>query len=151
LDLVSPYFVPTVPGSNALRNLIRQGVRVLTNSLATTDVALVHAGSAKRRRALLETGIELLELKPEFAGPAIRDRGLTGSSASSLHAKTFVVDRTRVFVGSFNFDPRSACLNTEAGFVIESPRHASMITDILEREMPIRAYRVRMDASGHLE
>jgi len=140
-----------VPGSNALRNLIRQGVRVLTNSLATTDVALVHAGSAKRRRALLETGIELLELKPEFAGPAICDRGLTGSSASNLHAKTFVVDRTRVFVGSFNFDPRSACLNTEAGFVIESPRHASMITDILEREMPIRAYRVRMDASGHLE
>jgi putative cardiolipin synthase len=153
LELVSPYFVPNPAGSKALSNLVRQGVRVrvLTNSLAATDVALVHAGYAKRRRVLLAAGIELLELKRQFAGRSLRDRGLAGSSASTLHAKTFAVDGARVFVGSFNFDPRSARLNTETGMVIESPRLATMIADVLERDMVDRAYRVRLDAHGHLE
>lgn len=55
----------------------------------------------------------------------LRDRGLTGHSGSSLHAKTFAVDGRLVFIGSFNFDPRSARLNTEMGFVIESESLAS--------------------------
>ena len=152
LELVSPYFVPTKSGTDALAMLAKQGVKiiVLTNSLEATDVALVHAGYAKRRRALLAAGIELLEMKREFADASPRDRGFAGSSASSLHAKTFAVDRERVFVGSFNFDPRSARLNTELGFVIESPRMAGAIDDVLEREIANRAYRVRLN-SGHLQ
>ena len=96
--------------------LKRKGVdiAILTNSLAANDVAVVHAGYARWRKKLLRHGIALYELKP---GPqkehTPHDRGLTGNSGSSLHAKTFSVDENHVFIGSFNFDPRSAMLNTE--------------------------------------
>lgn len=153
LTLVSPYFVPTRTGVEVLGALARQGVkvRVLTNSLAATDVAIVHAGYAKRRAALIAAGIELGELKPHSSGPAVRDRGLTGSSGSSLHAKTFSVDRTRAFIGSFNLDPRSALLNTESGLVIESPGLAGAIADTIAADLPQHVYRVRLDDRGRLQ
>src|SRR5258706_7666209 len=124
LDLVSPYFVPTADGSAALRALAERGVkvRVLTNSLAATDVAPVHAGYAKYREELLRAGVRLYELKP--TAKVERDDHPGGSDAS-LHAKTFAVDRSRIFVGSFNFAPRSARLNTELGVVVERVRLAS--------------------------
>ncbi|MEP6969202.1 MAG: phospholipase D family protein, partial [Betaproteobacteria bacterium] len=131
LLLVSPYFVPTDSGTRALTELSARGVgvSVLTNSLAATDVPAVHAGYAKRRPALLRGGVKLFELKPDSnaSHASIGDRGLTGSSGASLHAKTFAIDGQRVFVGSFNLDPRSAALNTESGFVIDSPPMASRI------------------------
>ena len=153
LTLVSPYFVPTRTGVDILGSLSRQGVkiRVLTNSLAATDVAIVHAGYAKRRAALLAAGVELAELKADASVPSTRDRGLTGSSGSSLHAKTFSVDRTRVFIGSFNFDPRSARLNTESGLVIDSPNLAGAISDTIATDLPSHAYRVRLDDRGRLQ
>lgn len=132
MDIISAYFVPTRTGVSQLVYLARQGVKmtVLTNSLAANDVAIVHAGYAKWRKTLLRCGIELFEMKAnETERPArkerLRDRGLTGHSGSSLHAKTFAVDGRLVFIGSFNFDPRSARLNTEMGFVIESESLAS--------------------------
>jgi putative cardiolipin synthase len=67
-----------------------------------------------------------------------------GSSGSSLHAKTFAVDGSRVFVGSFNFDPRSARLNTELGFVIESPALAQDIERIFATRIPNDAYQVQL-------
>jgi cardiolipin synthase C len=117
--LVSAYFVPGAAGADKLAALAQHGVRVrvLTNSLEATDAAVVHAGYAKRRKSLLEAGMTLYEfrrLSPD-TGPN-RSAGLvggSGSSASSLHAKTLAVDRARVFIGSFNFDPRSAKLNIE--------------------------------------
>jgi putative cardiolipin synthase len=67
-----------------------------------------------------------------------------GSSGSSLHAKTFTVDDCRVFVGSFNFDPRSSRLNTELGFVIDSPALATEIAKAFTERIPSAAYRVRL-------
>jgi len=153
LELVSPYFVPGSKGVEALTAMAERGVRVtvLTNSLEATDVAAVHAGYAKRRKPLLEGGVKLFEMKREVGGAAARDRGLTGSSGSSLHAKTFSVDRSRVFVGSFNFDPRSERLNTEMGFVIESPELARRIADNFANEIPERSYEVRLSASRELQ
>ncbi len=72
------------------------------------------------------------------------------SSGSSLHAKTFSVDSQRVFVGSFNFDPRSMHLNTELGFVIDSPALARGIRERLEQQLPHRAYRVMLSEDGNL-
>jgi putative cardiolipin synthase len=152
LTLVSPYFVPTRTGVATLGALARQGVkvRVLTNSLAATDVAIVHAGYAKHRAALLAAGIELRELKPGFGSFGGRDHGLTGSSGSSLHAKTFAVDHARAFIGSFNFDPRSARLNTESGLVIESPALAGAIADAIAADPTGHAYRLRLDDRGRI-
>lgn len=158
LDLVSPYFVPTASGVAALSELASRGVRIriLTNSLEATDVAWVHVGYAKRRKALLRAGITLFETrrlqpKPD-SGKEKRERstGPFGSSGSSLHAKTFAVDGKRVFVGSFNFDPRSTDLNTELGFVMESPYLAEHIASAFEHNIPNNAYQVKLDEQGRL-
>jgi putative cardiolipin synthase len=143
LDLVSPYFVPTKEGTAALAALAGRGVsvRVLTNSLAATDVAPVHAGYAKYREPLLRGGVKLYELKPTVKDKS-EQRG--GSSDASLHAKTFAVDRSRIFVGSFNFDPRSARLNTEMGVVIESAALAARLSDTLDSALPRDAYELRL-------
>jgi putative cardiolipin synthase len=145
LDLVSPYFVPTKDGTAALRTLAGRGVRVrvLTNSLAATDVAPVHAGYAKYREELLRAGVRLYELKPTATQTSERG-GIGGSSDASLHAKTFAVDRSRIFVGSFNFDPRSARLNTEMGVVVESATLAAQLSEALDRDLPRDAYEVRL-------
>ncbi|MBS0341709.1 MAG: phospholipase D family protein [Proteobacteria bacterium] len=163
LDLVSPYFVPGKDGTAGLSALAKRGVkvRVLTNSLSATDVAPVHAGYAKYRKELLEAGITLYELKPGSAVPPpdkdSRPHGLPGSgstgggSAASLHAKTFAADRKRIFVGSFNLDPRSAQLNTEMGVVIDSPKLASRLSSQLDSTLPNAAYLVRLTPQGELE
>ena len=149
LDLVSPYFVPTEHGTAVFEGLARAGVRVrvLTNSLAATTVASVHAGYAKRREALLRAGVRLFELEPSAGADP---RGRVGSSSASLHAKTFAVDRERLFVGSFNFDPRSARLNTEMGLVIRSPVLASRLAGFFDTDLSSRAYEVRLSGDGRL-
>ncbi|MGA8051909.1 MAG: phospholipase D family protein [Burkholderiales bacterium] len=148
LDLISPYFVPRKEGTAAFAELARDGVkvRILTNSLAASDVAAVHAGYAKRREDLLRAGVRLFELKPTLAREEAQDKKtFGGSSGASLHAKTFAVDRERAFVGSFNFDPRSARLNTEMGLVIRSPVLAQAIAAAFDSRFPTEAYEVRLD------
>ncbi len=153
LELISPYFVPTEAGTEAFVALARQGVkvRILTNSLEATDVAAVHAGYAKRRKDLLEGGIRLYEMR-RTPGSQHRNAsaGPFGSSGSSLHAKTFAVDDARVFIGSFNFDPRSAHLNTELGFIIDSPRLARQMDRLFNERVPLEAYEVQLDANADL-
>jgi putative cardiolipin synthase len=155
LELISPYFVPTASGVAWFEDMARRGVKikVLTNALEATDVAFVHAGYTKRRKALLKAGVKLYELRRSSeagAGRPPRSQGGSGSSGSSLHAKTCGIDRARVFVGSFNFDPRSAKLNTEMGVVIESPRLAQMIDDVFRDRVPIDSYEVRLSDGGEL-
>ena len=153
LDIISPYFVPTSAGVEALSGFVRRGVkvRVLTNALEATDVGVVHAGYAKRRRALLENGIELYELR-RLSSDSVSTRsiGQSGSSGSSLHAKMVSVDRSRIFIGSYNFDPRSASLNTEMGLVIESPTLAQTIEAAVSARVPSTTYQVRLTKTGEL-
>lgn len=151
LDLVSPYFVPTAAGTQVFAALAGEGirVRVLTNALEATDVFPVHAGYAKRRRALLKAGVELYEMRRQGSEPE-ESAGPFGSSGSSLHAKTFTVDRQRLFVGSFNFDPRSAMLNTELGFVIDSPVLAAQVSATFDDRLAHYSYRVHLDERGRM-
>jgi len=152
IELVSPYFVPSAEEIADFAALKRDGVRlrVLTNSLAATDVPAVHAGYADRRRALLDAGVELYELKPTGDGTRTRGRLLRfGSSReASLHAKTFAVDGTRVFVGSFNFDPRSARLNTEIGVLLEHPGLAQRIGAAFDQDVPRQTWSVGRHGDG---
>lgn len=151
LVLVSPYFVPGEEGTQAFTEMVRRGVdvKILTNSLEATDVAAVQSGYAKRRVPLLEGGVHLYELG-RLAASTGPTSGPWGSSGSSLHAKTFAVDRARLFVGSFNFDPRSNYLNTELGFVIESPELAARMSDRFREDIPERSYEVRLGDDGAL-
>ena len=146
--IVSPYFVPGATGMAYFEYWRSQGVQidVLTNTYAASDVPVVHAGYANYRIPLLEAGVSLYELKPvaDPIGGRLRDLG-SGSSRASLHAKTFVFDDEHVFIGSFNFDPRSALLNTEMGLVIHSPELARQVTAIAEDAMrPERSYQPRL-------
>ncbi|HEX9181655.1 MAG TPA: phospholipase D family protein [Burkholderiales bacterium] len=153
-DLVSPYFVPGKGGTEALVAAAKRGlkIRVLTNSLDATDVGAVHAGYAKRRKDLLRAGIVLYELRAvETEEERKRRHSLTGSSGASLHAKTFAVDGRRVFVGSFNFDERSAKLNTELGLLIDSPALAQRLVQVFANDLRTAAYEVRLDEDGDLE
>ena len=74
-----------------------------------------------------------------------------GSSGSSLHAKAFEIDRMQVFIGSFNFDPRSRRLNTELGFVIDSPTMAADLSDAMPARLAERAYRLHLSPEGSME
>jgi putative cardiolipin synthase len=156
VDLISPYFVPGKEGTKGLAAYAERGVqvRILTNSLAATDVAAVHAGYAKRRKPLLRSGVRIYELKPDADTAEARkkatkeNKGAGGSSNASLHAKTFSVDRKRAFIGSFNLDPRSVNLNTEMGLVIESPQLAAAISSALDRKLPDATFEVVLVDDG---
>ena len=153
LDLVSPYFVPGKSGTQAFAELAKEGVnvRILTNALEATDVAAVHAGYAKWRKPLLQAGVTLYESRRSWDENDAREKtGRFGSSASSLHAKTFAVDDQRIFVGSFNFDPRSIDLNTEMGLVIDSPVLAGKLGQAMRGTIPQRAYQVLLNPDGSL-
>jgi putative cardiolipin synthase len=150
--LVSPYFVPRDQGLKWFQGLRQRGLRVVvvTNSLSSTDVSPVHAGYSRTRKALLQAGVELWEIRDD---PTRRDRqrrGL-GQSASSLHTKAFAIDRRYLFVGSFNFDPRSVNINTEMGIVVDSPELTAPALGRLFRALPTHAYRLRLDAGGDIE
>ena len=149
--IVSPYFVPGRRGARLLTGLVRRGVRVVvvTNSLAATDVLAVHGGYARHRRRLLRAGVELRELKRGGQEGA----SLLGSGGNaSLHTKAFCVDGELAFVGSFNFDPRSAHLNTEMGTFVRSPELAGRLCDEVARLTdPARSWAVRLDGAGRLE
>lgn len=150
LDLISPYFVPTAAGVAVFERLAAKGVRVriLTNALEATDVSAVHSGYARYRQDLLRGGVELYEMRRSAV--VMGRSGVFGSSGSSLHAKTFAIDGERVFVGSMNFDPRSAHLNTELGFIVDSPAMAQAVAQAFDREVPATAYAVRLDERGEL-
>jgi putative cardiolipin synthase len=154
LDVISAYFVPARAGTAFLTRLARSGVRVriLTNSMEATDVLPVHAAYMKNRGALLDAGVELYELKSQIEPRETVDRvGILGSSSSSLHAKTFAIDDRRVFVGSFNFDPRSVFLNCEMGVLIDGSPIAAAIGKTFDDRVPLNAYRVMRGPGGTTE
>jgi len=151
VELVAAYYVPRTTGVGSFISMARRGVkvRVLTNSLAASDGPYVYSGYAKRRKHLLEAGVTLYEMRRLSPNTGHQlPTGPFGSSGSSLHAKTFSVDRSRFFVGSFNFDPRSRKLNTELGFVINSPILAQKIENAFNNSIPANSFEVRLSESG---
>ena len=155
-DLLSGYFVPAERGTEMLVDLANRGVetRIVTNSVSVTDVPIVHAGYIPSRKPLVDAGVELYEARPHDDDARLEMKTLGKSRFSgggeSLHAKTFAIDGKRLFVGSFNFDPRSALLNCEMGFVIDAPELASEMVARLDQRLPTNAYRVSSGEDGEL-
>lgn len=151
LLIESAYFVPGDRGIEAAKNLRDRGVRVrvLTNSLSANDVLAAHAGYSKYRKDLIRAGVELYELRP-FPG-AVDKKVVSAESKAALHTKAIVFDREAVFIGSFNLDPRSATLNTEAGLYVESPEIARQVIEYMEEGVaPENAFRVLLDDDDDL-
>jgi cardiolipin synthase C len=147
LIIVSPYFVPGDEGVEFFKKLVDKGIRVkiLTNSLSSNDVGIVHAGYANYRKELLRNGVELYELNKKLTRAQRKDKkGEGGSSKASLHAKTFVIDRNKVFIGSLNLDPRSFYENSEIGLVLSSDEVAEGMAEHLDAAMEKGAFRLEL-------
>jgi putative cardiolipin synthase len=147
LLIVSPYFVPGKKGADALCALIAKGVkvRILTNSLASNDVSAVHAGYAKYRKQLLKAGVVLYELD-EHVKKEVKKKftWLPGLSKSSLHAKTMVLDRKAMFVGSMNLDQRSLNINNEIGILFLNPDVAANSAEAFDQSIEKVAFRLKL-------
>jgi putative cardiolipin synthase len=156
LIILSAYFVPGAKGVDFLQSLRKRGVRVriLTNSLSSNDVTLVHAGYARYRREMLRTGIELYELDKKITAEQRKEKkkaGGSGSGKSSLHAKTFILDRKAMFVTSFNFDPRSVYENTEIGILFKSPALARPMAEFFDQLSSNGAFQLELVPQDEVE
>jgi phosphatidylserine/phosphatidylglycerophosphate/cardiolipin synthase-like enzyme len=151
--IISPYFVPGKKGIALLRELVRRGVhiRILTNSLASTDSPLAHIGYSHYRLDLLRLGVELSEVRPKLGLTRKRFHPFK-SSYASLHAKAVVIDQNTVFIGSLNMDARSARTNSELGLVLRSTEIARQVTSLLDDISADGSYRLRLHDHGkHIE
>jgi putative cardiolipin synthase len=146
-ELISPYFVPGDQGTEYLVSLVKKGinVRVITNSLSSTDGVMAQSGYARHRVELLQGGVEIYELKADAKTDASRSLSQSGKAKSGLHAKIYIFDREEVFVGSFNFDQRSANINSEVGVIYQIPKMAHLIAhESFDVEAPDFAYKVEL-------
>lgn len=162
IDLISAYFVPEKKGAKILSELAQDGVhvRVLTNSFKANDVAVVHAFYGKYRQNLLENGVELYEFLPALDKDDLDKHtedlakkakvNIKGLSRSSLHAKLMALDEKQVFIGSFNFDPRSAYLNTEIGVLLNSPTLARSVHSTMDQNLSKYAYKLVLNAENKI-
>ncbi|MCI3951309.1 MAG: phospholipase family protein [Burkholderiales bacterium] len=153
LLLVSPYVVPGDEGMGFLLDMRRRNVRVrvLTNSLEATDVAVAHAGYARYRPSLLDAGIELHEARMTLNEAGGRTTPLASGSSGrfSLHAKALAFDRRTVLIGAMNFDKRSLELNTELGLLVYSPQLGQQVARQFDSiANPANSYEVALDHNG---
>jgi cardiolipin synthase C len=147
--IVSPYFVPQRQGVEFLAALVKKGVRVvvITNSLASTNHSSVHAVYARYRKPLLRQGVELYELRPRLSATRASDEE-PRKPKITLHSKVAVVDREKVFVGSFNLDPRSLYINTEMGMELVSDEYAESVAVSIGDSLQRQAYSLRLGRTG---
>jgi putative cardiolipin synthase len=137
----SPYLVLSDDALALFRRALSRGVRIRisTNSLASTDNLQAFSGYRSQRSKLLKMGIELHEFRPH---PQVEREVMQRYAALrasppvfAIHAKTMVTDRTAVFIGTYNLDPRSENLNTEVGVIIRDPVQATRVATAIETDM----------------
>jgi phosphatidylserine/phosphatidylglycerophosphate/cardiolipin synthase-like enzyme len=141
IEIQSPYLITTEVGEKLFKDAVKRGVkvRVLTNSLASTDNLEAFAGYQKCRKNLLETGIKIYEFRPDAAErfkimTGTLQKKLNYAPTFGLHAKSMVIDDVTTVIGTFNLDPRSANFNTECFAVIHSPKIAAGVLKGMEIE-----------------
>ena len=151
LLVISPYFVLRKKGIEGLRSLRDRGidVTVVTNSLAPTNQVVVFGGYAPIRRPMLDMGVRLYEVRAD-ATISGEHRVDVEDAKATLHTKVFVVDRSKVFIGSFNWDPRSAYINTELGVIIDSPAIGEDFSSGVESMLPVKTYEVFLNEQGNM-
>ena len=148
------YFIPDDPGITMLEQLHAQGVevKVHTNSLASQDVPAVNSHYKAWRAPMLDAGVTLYETRHDAAiKSTMVDTAPMQSKVMGLHSKSMVIDRRFAIIGSANFDPRSALINSEMFAVIESESLAIALAEAIERDMsPANSWQVERDANDRL-
>ncbi len=141
----TPYLVAGVSGNRFFQNLLKdnEGMEVLvsTNSLGAADHFYAYAFSYKNKKKYLRRfKWQIHEMKPDPAdftdivsqidGVERSDKHYTG-----IHSKTYLFDDDVVWLGSYNLDPRSARLNTEAGVIIRDKAFFDLVNSHITRDM----------------
>lgn len=151
LIVLSPYFVPRKSGVEFFSELQARGVNVtiITNSLAANNQLSVHGGYAPSRKPLLRNGIKIYEVRPDAD---VRGSEIVAASGAiaTLHTKAFLVDRKQIFIGSFNFDPRSAFFNTESGVLIRSEKMGELLGGNIDTDIRAQTYELFLNDDGKL-
>jgi putative cardiolipin synthase len=153
LLMVTPFLIPGDAGMQMFEDLRKRGVRVrvLTNSLESTPELVAHSGYMHYRLPLLEHGVELYEVRALLGNARGSGETLaaTRSGNYSLHAKLFVFDRQKLYIGSMNFDQRSRSLNTEVGLIIDSSELAQQTAARFESIVaPANSYGLALQADA---
>jgi putative cardiolipin synthase len=155
LLMVTPYFIPADEDLQRLNELRQRNVRVriLTNSLESSNEVAAESGYLHYRVALVEDGVELYEIRSLLGNTkgSGQTRVVSRYGNYSLHAKLFVFDRKKLFIGSMNYDQRSKRLNTEIGLIIDSPELAQQTAlrfDAMVRPQNSYALALRPNGSG---
>jgi putative cardiolipin synthase len=151
LLVVSPFFVPGREGMVQFSALRARNVdvRILTNSLNSTNVLIAQSGYMHYRKALIEEGVHLYEIKAALGNPigSGENGRMLRYGAFGLHGKMWVLDRESVYIGSMNLDERSEKLNTEIGLIIDSRQLAKQVAKRFEElTRPDNAYRVLLSS-----
>jgi putative cardiolipin synthase len=151
LFVVSPYFVLRKDNIAAFRGMRDRNVEitVITNSLASNNHTVSHSGYSPVRKPLLEMGAKLYEVRASRSIPSDESKGVQDSKVT-LHAKAFVVDRKKVFIGSFNWNQRSINLDTELGVIIHSPKIATELVERVIAAMPTGSFEVFLNDKNKL-
>jgi putative cardiolipin synthase len=149
LLMITPYFIPGAEGMKLFDTLRRRDVRIriLTNSLESSTVLAAQVGYMHYRLPLLASGVELNEIRSHLGNDkgSGQSPGMSRHGNFSLHAKLFVFDRERLFIGSMNFDQRSMHLNTEIGLLIDSPELARQLAARFDAMVqPVNPYRLTL-------
>lgn len=137
----SPYLVMSSEAIKLFKKAIKRGVkvRINTNSLAATDNVQAFSGYRNQREILTKMGIEIFEFKPDaqIKHQLVRHNtnGVLKPPIFAIHAKTMVVDHKIVYIGTFNFDPRSQNLNTEVGVIVQNVQLAKEVQTTIEVDM----------------
>jgi putative cardiolipin synthase len=158
ISIESAYFILAAEtGGTLLQELHDRGVqiRALTNSLASNDVPVAHGGYARHRTQMIQSGLELYELRADAPLCKLLVEDTTRCKEEGnygLHAKSVIFDGKVVFIGSFNVNLRSAFVNTETAIVIDSPQLAQRITANMDTAVAAEnSWRVRIDDEGRLQ
>lgn len=93
-------------------------VKILTNSLRSNNHLAAHSAYRNHINTLMTHGAQLHEVRADAKQRFLYMFPPTDSKNLALHAKVFVVDNDKVFIGSANLDPRSLRLNTEMGLLV---------------------------------
>jgi putative cardiolipin synthase len=151
--LITPYFIPAADELQVLKDLRRRQarVRVLTNSLESAPEITAESGYDHYRVPLLEDGVELYEVRSLLG--SVRGSGQTAKVSRygnyALHAKMYVFDRQKLFIGSMNYDQRSKRINTEIGLIIQSPELAQQTARRFDAMVkPDACYIVGLSSNG---
>jgi len=152
--IVSAYLIPTVEFEAAIERAETRGVemRLLTSSIRSSNHITAHSAYRHDIDRLIGHGADLHEVRVDAD-----DRGKymqlpVEHKELALHAKVMIIDKSKVFIGSANFDARSLKINTEIGLLVESETLGAQVREAIDPDYLLEnAWHLRHTEEGKVQ